>query len=83
MFFLGRLPFLLYINDIPQALDSEELLLHANDSCLVFQRKDVKAIEKQLNRDFSTLIDLIVDNKLSVLFDEDKLNQFSFLQNIV
>ena len=32
---LGPLFFLIYINDIPQAVDSE-LLLYIDDSCLVF-----------------------------------------------
>ena len=33
---LGPLPFLLYINDMPQAVDCE-LLLYANGTCLIFQ----------------------------------------------
>ena len=32
---LGPLPFLLYINDMPQAVDCE-LLLYAYDTCLIF-----------------------------------------------
>ena len=67
---LDLLLFLIYINDIPQALDSE-LLLHAHDTCLVFQHNDIKAIKEDLNRDFPILIDLYVDNKLSVHFGED------------
>ena len=41
---LGPLLFLLYVNDMPQAL-SCDLLLYADDSCLIFQHKDVKEIE--------------------------------------
>ena len=48
---LGPLLFLIYINDMPQAVDSE-LLLYANDTCLFFQHKDIKTIEEHLNRDF-------------------------------
>ena len=40
---LGPLLFLLYVNDMPQAL-SCDLLLYADDSCLIFQHKDVKEI---------------------------------------
>ena len=67
---LDPLLFLIYINDIPQAVDSE-LLLHAHDTCLFFQHNDIKAIQEDLNRDFSILIDLYVDNKMSVHFGED------------
>ena len=37
----GPLLFLLYVNDIKQAVDCD-LLLHADDSRLVYQHKDVK-----------------------------------------
>ena len=68
---LGPLLFLLYVNDMPQAL-SCDLLLYADDSCLMFQHKDVKEIEKVLNQNFSDLCDWFVDNKLSIHFGEDK-----------
>ena len=74
---LGPLFFLLYINDMPEAVDSE-ILLYTNDSCLFFQRNDIKAREEHLNRDFSNLIHLFVDNKLSVHFDEDKTKSIFF-----
>ena len=51
---LGSLLFLIYVNDIKQAVSSE-LLLYADDSCLIFQHKRVTEIEKQLNNDFSNL----------------------------
>ena len=68
---LGPLIFLLYINDMPQSVDCD-LYLYADDSCLVFQHKDVKEIEKQLNKDFSNLCEWFLDNKLSIHFGEDK-----------
>ena len=68
---LGPMLFLLYINDISQAVDCE-ILLYADDTCLVFQHKNVKEIEKQLNKDFSNLCEWFVDNRLSVHFGEDK-----------
>ena len=44
---LGPLLFLLYVNDMKQAVDCD-LFLYADDSCLVYQYKDVKAIERNL-----------------------------------
>ena len=67
---LGPLLFLIYINDIPMAVKCN-LLLYANDTCLVFQSKNVKDIEKQLNEDFANICDWVVDNKLGIHFGED------------
>ena len=38
---LGPLLFLLYVNDLKQAVDCD-LFLYADDSCLVYQHKDVE-----------------------------------------
>ena len=74
---LGPLLFLLYVNDMPQAIKCE-LLLYADDSCLVFQHKDINEIEKQLNHDFYNICDWFVDNKLSIHFGEDKTKSILF-----
>ena len=68
---LGPLLFLLYVNDLKQAVDCD-LFLYADDSCLVYQHKDVKEIERNLNKNFSNVCDWFVDNKLSIHFGEDK-----------
>ena len=36
---------------MPQAVKSN-LFLYADDSCLMYQRRNVEEIEKQLNKDF-------------------------------
>ena len=74
---LGPLLFLLYINDMLQAINCK-LLLYADDTCLIFQHKDVKVIEKQLNGNFSSICDWFVDNKLSIHFGEDKTKSILF-----
>ena len=51
---LGPLIFLLYINDTPQAVKCE-LLLYADDTCLIFQPSDINEIEIQLNQNFSSI----------------------------
>ena len=75
---LGPLLFLLYINDMPGSVSSD-LFLYADDSCLVFQHKDLKEIEKQLNKDFASLCDWFVENKLSIHFGDDKTKSILFV----
>ena len=41
---LGPLLFLLYVNDMPQAVNSE-LLLYADDTCFIYMGKDTKTVE--------------------------------------
>ena len=60
---LGPLLFLMYINDMSQAV-KWNLFLYAHDTCLVCQHKDITEIEKQLNKDFESISDWFVDNKL-------------------
>ena len=74
---LGPLLFLLYINDLPQAVVSDSLLC-ADDTCIVFQRKSEIEIEKQLIRDFSSVCDWFVDNKLSMHFGQGKTKSMLF-----
>ena len=76
-FILGPLLFLLYINDMPQPIDCE-FLLYTDDTCLIFQHKDIHEIEVVLNKNFSTLCDWFVDNKLSIHFGEDKKKSILF-----
>ena len=47
---LGPLLFLIYINDMQIAVKCN-LFLYADDTCLVFQSKNVMDIKKQLNED--------------------------------
>ena len=47
---LGPVLFLIYVNNMPQAVEST-LLLFADDPCILYQHKEVDEIEKQLNKD--------------------------------
>ena len=58
---LGQVLFLLYVNDIKQAVDCD-LFLYADDSCLVYQHKDVSKIEQILNKNFLNICDWFVDS---------------------
>ena len=74
---LGPLLFLIYVNDMPMPVKCN-LFLYADDTCLVFQSKNVKDIEKQLNEDFAHICDWFVDNKLSIHFGEGKTKSILF-----
>ena len=74
---LGPLLFLIYVNDMPHAVTST-LLLYADDSCILYQHKDVVQIKKRLIEDFENLCDWFVDNKLSIHFGEDKTKSILF-----
>ena len=74
---IGPLLFLLYINSMPKAVDCE-LLIYADDTCLIFQHKDITEIERALNKNFGMLLDWFVDNKLSIHFGEGKTKSILF-----
>ena len=74
---LGPLLFLLYVNDMPQAVNSE-LLLYADDTYLIYMGKNIQKIEEQLNSDFTSLCEWFIDNKLSVHFSEEKTKSILF-----
>ena len=74
---LGPLLFLLYVNDMPQAVNSE-LLFYADDTCLIYMGKNIQKIEEQLNSDFTSLSEWFIDNKLSVHFGEEKTKSILF-----
>ena len=62
---------------MPQDVDCK-LLLYGDDTCLIFQHKDITEIESTLNINFSMLCDWFVDNKLSIHFGEDKTKSILF-----
>ena len=62
---------------MPQAVNSE-LLLYADDTCLFFTGKDSKIIGDQLNKDFNSLCEWFIDNKLSIHFGEEKTKSILF-----
>ena len=74
---LGHLLFLSYVNGMPQAVNSNWLSC-ADDSCFMFQHKDVEEIEKVLNNDFENICNWFAGNKLSIYFGEDKTKLILF-----
>ena len=76
---LGLLIFLLYVNDMPQAVDSD-FSLYADDSCLVFGDNNVNEIEKRLNSNFNSLCDWFVDKAWFPYNCYDRLDRCERLQ---
>ena len=79
---LGPLLFLLYINDLPQAVTDCDIRLYADDTCISYKHKTIGIIEDKLNNDFNTLCDWFVDNKLSIHFGEEKTKSILLVRKI-
>ena len=62
---------------MPQAVDCD-LFLYADDTCLLFQHKDLERIKEELTKTFFTICDWFVDNKLSIYFGEAKTKSIIF-----
>ena len=62
---LGPLLFLIYVNDMCQAVNCD-LSLYADDSYLTVTHRELEVIEDSLNANLSVLCDWFVDNKLSI-----------------
>ena len=56
---------------MPQAVDCD-LFHDADDTCLLFQYKDLELIKGEVTKTFSNVCDWFEDNKLSLHFGEDK-----------
>ena len=70
---LGPLLFLIYINDMSQAVKCN-LFLYADDTCLVCQHNDINEIEKQLN---STKFKIKKVRKLNIKYGDIQIKQHS------
>ena len=75
---LGLFLFLLYANDLPQSLSDAGSYLYADDNCIFCPHEDVKKIENVLNKEFSSLCQWFIDNKLSIHFENDKTKSILF-----
>ena len=54
------------------------IFLYADDTCLLCQHNDINGIEKQLNKDFESICNGFVDNKLSIHFGDGKTKSILF-----
>ena len=63
---LGPLLFIIYINDLPNALIFSDPSLFADDTCLLYSNSSLKLIEKRLNIDLKRLFKWLCANKISL-----------------
>ena len=64
---LGLLLVLIFINDLPHALNKSGSYFYADDTCIFYQDKHVEKMEKVLNKEFLSRCEWFIDNKLSIL----------------
>ena len=77
---LGPLLFLLYVNDMPQAVKCD-LFLYADGPCLTLKHENVKDTEDQLNLNFSSLCDWFI-NKQAFIWAKIRLSPFFLELNL-
>ena len=73
---LGPLLFILYINDLPNALKNCIANLFADDTCLLSSDSNLQLLEAKVNNDLSNLSSWLKANKISL--NEDKTEVLLF-----
>ena len=74
--FLGRLLFLLYINDLNQVIKFCKIHHFADDTNLLHLDKSIKKLNKLVNFDLKNLLCLLSANKISLIIIKSKRKRF-------
>ena len=80
-FYSRTTPFLIYFDDLPQSLSETASNLYADNTCIYYQQRDIQKIENVLGKEFSSLCEWFIDNKLSIHFGEDETKVILFTRN--
>ena len=67
---LGPLLFLIYINDLPNALVYSDAFIFADDTALLYSDKNLKRIRKKINIDLKLLVHWLHTNKIGLNVDK-------------
>ena len=63
---LGPLLFLLYINDLPQAVKNSKIAMYADDTSISYRSDDIHKLQEAMNKDLITVVEWLKGNKLSL-----------------
>ena len=63
---LGPILFLLYINDLPNISDKLKFYLYADDTNIYFESKNLKLLERTMNKELDKLYEWLCINRLSL-----------------
>ena len=69
---LGPLLFVVYINNLPDAVINSEVTLYADDTVLYYFSKDPQLLEDKLNEDLLRVAHWLRENKLTLNLDKTK-----------
>ena len=63
---LGPLLFLIYINDLPRAVQNSRMSMFADDTCLYHQSSIISPVNEAINKDLTQVDSWLKGNKLSL-----------------
>ena len=63
---LGPLLFLVYINDLPQAVHNSTIAMYADDTSLSHRSDGVQKFNEAMNKDLTSVFEWLKGNKLSL-----------------
>ena len=80
---LGPLLFIIYINDIQNALKYSKSFIFADDTLISYSDKNIKSIRKRLNIDLKLLSGWLSANKIALNINKTKVILFKHHKKLV